>query len=119
MSQVVGEMAEKMREIGQFADPKFWLRVKTAIKTSVIVILFSLLMFIDGFLKGEHKNNNTLFIINQCIYMIHTETPTIAIILGACYLTIIVHASVVGSIRNATEAVKGGFIGFIVAYISF
>lgn len=44
--------------------------------------------------------------------------PIVGIVLGACYITITMHASVVGTIRNSTESLKGGFNAFVVAYVS-
>ena len=45
--------------------------------------------------------------------------PNIAIVLGSCYITITMHASVMGTICNSTESLKGGFLGFIIAYVSY
>eukprot|EP00026_Physarum_polycephalum_P000755 Phypoly_transcript_00756.p1 GENE.Phypoly_transcript_00756~~Phypoly_transcript_00756.p1 ORF type:complete len:890 (-),score=71.36 Phypoly_transcript_00756:1341-4010(-) len=79
-----------------FRDPKVRLRLKTAAKTAIAVILCSLLIFIP--------NSSDV-------------VPSVAIVLACCYSTITMHASVVGTIRNSTESLKGGFFGFIIAYI--
>ncbi len=47
-----------------------------------------------------------------------TVTPVVAYVLGAAFLTIIMHSSVVGSIRNGVESLKGGLCGCLISYVS-
>lgn len=95
-------------------DPKVIIRAKTSVKIASAVVVYCLLFFISALNEGIYKLKVILL-----FKLVHVVVPPISFILGACYLTITVTASIMGTLKNNIEAIKGGFVGCLVAYVSF